>query len=186
MKAMKILGFSIISLIMVCGCVGNGPPVQKISDDDLYLQNLNDYASLSDAAQPQSGNQFTQEQVIATELKNRSTLFYNRVTPLTVSSKFENSKTSFLQALKEGDALADYYLSLPSDGRSKIARVNSLTAAEKAQYMEASDHDQKFLLFLISAYDSNVCSAAGDTYTNITTACKSFYNVQFFRYYQIL
>jgi hypothetical protein len=183
MKAIKILGFSIISLIFVCGCAGNNPPVQKYSDDELYLQSLNDFAALSDTAQPQAGTQSAQEHAIAAELKNRSTLFYTKVAPLNVSSKFEHSKTSFLQALQEGDAVADFYLSSPPDGQDKSFKGRALTAA---QHTDANTHNQNFLVSLITAYDPDVCSAANETYSNITAACKSYYNTQFFRFYQIL
>jgi hypothetical protein len=181
MKAIKILGFSIIFFILVCGCAGNSASEQKkqtISDDDLFLQSLNDFSSASSPAQQQLNVQFAQKQVIAAQLKNRSTTAYTRISPLNVSSKFEPSKTSILQALKEGEALADFYLNSSSDEQS--------TAAGKAQYTKAQTHRQNFLLSLVSTFDSDVCSAAGNTYTNVTAACSSFYDRQFFRYYQIL
>lgn len=169
----KFLGFLIILLMLTCGCVGTTPAEQKISDDDLYLQSLEDYiVALSMTQSQQSNSQFTAQQIGAAELKIRSSTYINRVTPLKVSSKFDSSKTSFLQSLKDQEALGDFLLAHSSEEQGRFAvNPSSMTAAQKQEYANAAQHNQNYALFLIKAFDTNVCSAAMGKYTNITGVC---------------
>lgn len=163
----------LIGLIITAGCTqGTSSIVPVNSDDDLYLQSLEDCISTSQPIPQPSSAQFSQEQMAMAELKIRSTTYYNRVTPLKVSSKLEYSKTSFLQMLKEEEAIADFELSHSSDEQLRFAGYpSSMTAVQKQEYTDAALHNQNIGLFLIKTFDSNVCTAATGKYTNITLMC---------------
>jgi hypothetical protein len=176
MAVMKILGISLIFLILVGGCVTNSPSEQKKSDDDLYLQSLDDFVVLSNSPhQQQSTQQFSQEQMDVTDLQIRSTIFYNRVLPLKVSPNLEYSKTSFLQFLQTSKGMADFLLSHSSEERMRFATIpSSYTAEQKQEYVDFEQNSQKFGLFLTKTFDSNVCSAAEGKNSNVTKMCKEF------------
>jgi hypothetical protein len=136
---------------------------------------LNDFVTTLTTTQAQQSNaQFSEEEMGAAELKIRATTYYNRVLPLKVSPNLEFSKNSFLQSLKDLEAVADFELSHSSDEQVRFAlRPSSMTAAQKQEYIDFASHNQNFALFLIKAFDVNVCAAAEGKYTNITTGCKS-------------
>ena len=172
-KAIILLLIVVIGVFLSSGCVNQSQPVQQISDDDLYMKNLDEFVAASNQQQ-QTTDQFTQDQMGAAELKIRSTTYYNRISGLKVSSQYEFSRTSFLQSLKEIEAVADFMLSHSSEERMKFAGMpSSFTAAQKQEYSDAVQHNQNFGLFLIKTFDSNVCSAASEKYANITGMCKS-------------
>jgi len=194
MNARTILAFSIVFTLLVCGCTVNNAiehtnnsseqtnnslestnnvSKQTNSDDDLYLKSLDDYVSSFQPVTQQSTNQFSQEEMVMAELKIQSTTFSERVAPLKVSSKFEFSKNSFLQSMKETELYSDFILS----HYAKISTAenwDSLTAEEQQEIEDANIHQQNSGLFLIKAYDSNVCSAAGEKYANVTLMCNAF------------
>jgi outer membrane murein-binding lipoprotein Lpp len=172
-KEIILLLIVVIGTCFLCGCLNQSQSVQQISDDDLYMKTLDDFITTSNQQQ-QTTAQFNQEQMGAAELKIRSTTYYNRVLSLKVSSKFEFSRTSFLQSLKETEAIADFMLSHSSEERMKFALVpSSFTAAQKQEYIDAVQHNQNFGLFFIKTFDSNICSAENEKYVNITRMCKS-------------
>jgi hypothetical protein len=175
-KEIILLLIVVIGTCFFCGCVNQSQSGQQISDDDLYLKNLDDFVSTSNSNQQQQTTaQFNQEQMGAAELKIRSTTYYNRISGLKVSSQYEFSRTSFLQSLKEIEAVADFMLSHSSEERMKFAGMpSSFTAAQKQEYIDAAQHNQNFGLFLIKTFDSNICSAASEKYTNITIVCTQF------------
>jgi hypothetical protein len=161
MKKGIILILIIIGVCFICGCVNQSQPVQQVSDDDLYIKDLIDFVTTSDQQQPTS-DQFNQNQMGGAKLKILSTTYYDRIVALKVSPKYEFSKNSFLQCLKEMEAVSDYLLSNPDP-------------FDRARYLEGEKHNQKFGLFLIKTFDSNVCSVENEKkYTNITKVCKSF------------
>jgi len=174
-KEIILLLIVAIGVCLMCGCVNQSQSVQQISDDDIYMKNLDDFLSTSNSnQQQQTSNQFTQEQMSVAELKIRSTSYYNRISGLKVSSQYEFSRTSFLQSLKEIEAVADFMLSHSSEERMKFAGMpSSFTAAQKQEYIDAAQHNQNFAVFLVKTFDSNVCSAASEKYANITGMCKS-------------
>jgi hypothetical protein len=177
-KEILLLSIIVIVVCFFCGCVGQSQSVQQVSDDDRYMKNLDEFVSTSNQQQ-QTTAQFSQEQMGAAELKLRSTTFYNRVAPLKVSSKYDFSKNSFLQSLKETDAVANFMLSHSSEEQMKFALMpSSFTAAQKQEYIDAAQHNQNFGLFLIKTFDFNVCSTENEKYTNLTKACKVFQSMK--------
>jgi hypothetical protein len=160
-KEIILLLIVVIGVCLICGCVNQSQPVQQVSDDDLYIKDLIDFVTTSDQQQPTS-DQFTQDQLGGAKLKIQSTTYYDRVVALKVSPKYEFSKKSFLQCLKEMEAISEYLLNKPD-------------SMDMDRYLEAEKHNQNFGLFLIKTFDSNVCSVENEKkYTNITKVCKSF------------
>jgi hypothetical protein len=165
----------LIVTILICGCTVGNPIEKKISDDDLYLQALNDYSIESSLVQ-ESSSQFSREQVAGTKMKIKATAYYNKISELKVSSKFEQSKTSFLQALKKEEAMADYMMTMSEEMKLKNMQnsmSNTIPPNDLAKLSEFQTNTQNYVLFSMNAFDSNLCSAAGDKYPNITKICKS-------------
>jgi hypothetical protein len=169
-----IFVFPIVFAILMSGCVTSN----KISDDEVYLESLEEFLSQNNqiyySYYQQAGHSAPPEQVqkYEADMKILSTTFYNRVAPLKVSSKFEFSKNSFLQALKERETVADFLVSHPED---PLLVMGSLTEEEKTQYFEANKHNENYSKFFPNTFDGNVCFAARVNYLNITFMCKQLH-----------
>jgi len=170
----KILNILVILLFigvfLTAGCTQGTPSTNTVkSDDDLYLKSLDDFFLdyISIASKYKSASQLSDHQRFAADLKSLTITYQDRVSALTVSPKFELSRNSFLQAMKELESTADYMLST-TYGKS----VLDMSPSEKALQDEDQRHIKNFGLFLTNTYDSNVCLAAGDKYLNITNGCK--------------
>ena len=166
----------LIGIICISDCVGNSPVETKLSDDDLYLQSLEEFIITTGSMQSQQANaQFSKEDMVWAEYKIRAASYYNRVSPLKVSSQFEFSKTSFLQSVKSLEGIADFMLKHPREEQYRYAGTSAenLPSSIRQDYIEAGQNNQNFPLFLIKTFDTNVCSAAEGKYTNITAFCKT-------------
>jgi hypothetical protein len=169
----------VAGLILTAGCTqGTSSIVQENFDDDNYLTILNEYVSTQPA--PELTDALFVEEIMAMdellamdELKIRSVSYSTRVGRLNVSSQFEYSKNSFLQALKGSDAVADYLSSHSLDERRRLGRKEFHTAAEKAEYEEFVQNGNEKEIFFMKTFDSSVCSA-GRNFVNITEMCNKF------------
>jgi hypothetical protein len=166
-RTIKFLGFSIVFILVICGFVGGSPSEQILSDDDLFLQVLDDF-SFSTFSSPNNLN--PPESLAAVGIKIRATSFQERVKPLKVSSKFEKSKAAFLQLLTEQEAVADFLLDYSPQEQVNMAAG---TTAQKKEYREFEKHGRDLKIFSAKAFDSAVCTAAGEDYPNVTAACKN-------------
>jgi hypothetical protein len=175
MNGRSFFAFLLIGIVFTCGCATYTPTEQKISDDDLYLQSLNDFVTAFASTNLQQSNaQFSKEQMGFAEWKIRATTYHNRVSSLKVSSNFEFSKNSFLQSLSDLEAIADFQLTHSSDEQMRfVVNPSSMTAAQKQEYNDGAMHNQNFGLFYVKTFDNNVCMAAENKYTNVTAMCKA-------------
>lgn len=169
MDVSKILGALIIFFTFTSGCFVFTPSELLKTDDDHYLQCLEDYTSseIFSFLQFRANETSTKEYLWDMQLNFASA--QDCVTPLKVSSNLQPSKKSFLQSLEEGEGFT--LLSLTSD---------TFTTEEKAKIVEdhTSKHMENHLIFLYNAYDSNVCTAAGEKYSNIALVCKNIQSVK--------
>lgn len=166
----------LMGIICISGCVATSSVDTKPSDDDLYLQSLEEFLTTSGSPSSQQGNaQFSKDDMVWAEYKIRSASYYNRVSPLKVSSQFELSKTSFLLSVNSMEGLADFMLKHPRDEQLRYAGMSAenLPGSIRQDYMEFQQNNQNFALFLIKTFDTNVCSAAQGKYSNITAFCKT-------------
>lgn len=158
------------------GCVTNLPSESKPSDDDLYLQTLEEFVTTIGSMQTQQANaQFSKDDMVWADMKIRAVSYHTRVSPLKVSSQFELSKTSFLQSVKSMEGLADFMLKYPREEQLKYALTSpdNLPSSIRQDYLDANKNNQNFGLFLIKTFDANVCSAAAGKYSNITAFCNT-------------
>ena len=183
-KIFSILGILLLLLLvmMSAGCTQGtsfttpaNPLSSEKSDDDLYLQSLDDYISVMLTPQPSSSSDSsTHSQMVDQKIKSES--YYNRIASLKVSPKLDYSKTAFLQSLKDSEAVADYVLSMSEKDLMRISRGNSdTTATEKAQYSAMVQHLNNKDLFFRNAIDTNVCVLKNEKYPNISFMCNAIF-----------
>lgn len=158
----------IFIVILICGCVSNN----KISDDEQYLKNLDDY--FSQYSQTVQNDKSSSMEKYAADTKILSVTYYNRMVMLNVSPQFELSKNSFLQSMKEMEAISDIMLSPAYKKMTDHDNIEQISPAEINQAREFSQHDQNIQLYWLKTFDSNVCSAANGKYANVTLLCESF------------
>lgn len=171
MNVKIIPGFVIVFMILICGCLTSSQKENTISNDELYLINLDDFVYQFN----QSGQRSMPVSEVnwAAEMKLLSILYYNKVDALKVSPEFVNSKNSFLQCMKEMGAFADFMLSPPY--KKIIEKRNAgeqFSTEEKKLGEEADQHYLNMELYWRKAFDPNVCSLARGKYENLTGLCK--------------
>jgi hypothetical protein len=180
MDISKILVTFIIFLTFTSGCLVFSPSELLKTDDDHYLQCLEDYTS----SEKTSFLQFRANTISAVDYLWDMQLNFassqDCVTPLKVSSNLQPSKKSFLQSLTEGEEYTLLSQFPPTIDENNLTTGDTLLTKEKAKIVEdeTRKHMENHLIFLLNTYDSNVCTAAGEKYSNIALVCKNIQSIK--------
>jgi hypothetical protein len=177
MNVKIILGFVMVFMILICGCLTSNQKENNISDDELYLKNLDEFLyQYNQTAMKMSidvEKRAADEKIFVADMKTLSIIYYNKVDALKVSPKFENSKNSFLQSMKEIGAFADFR-GTPAYKIiiEKRFAGEPLSTEEEQLGREFNQHEKNMVLYFSKALDSNVCSLAIGKYENLAASCK--------------
>jgi ABC-type transport system involved in multi-copper enzyme maturation permease subunit len=161
MKKEIILFFIfVIAVCFICGCVNQSLPSISKSDDDVYIENLENFFIQYN----ESMNRIVNSQDSATlktyknaaDMKILSKTYYDRIVPLKVSSKLELSKNSFLQYLTEMGIVSDLQMNAPS--------TFSINPEEQKHSCSAG-------MFLIKTFDSELCPVLTEKKSNLLPLC---------------
>jgi hypothetical protein len=170
MNVKIILGFVMVFMILICGCLASNKKDNNISDDELYLKNLDDF--LYQFNQTFQRGSFSEE-MWAADVKILTIVYSNKVDALKVSPEFENSKNSFLQSMTEMGAFADFMMSTTYKKIIEKRNAGEPYSTEEEQLgREADQHSQNMALYFGKALDPNVCSLASSKYENLAASCK--------------
>ena len=160
MKKGIILLLIIIGVCFICGCVTQSLPSISKSDDDVYIENLENFLiqqneSLHRIMDSQDSTSLKSYKHAA-DMKILSKTYYDRIVPLKVSSKLELSKNSFLQYLTEMGIVSDFQMNATS-----IFDINQ----------EEQKHGCYAGMYFLKTYDSELCSVLTEKKSNLLPLC---------------
>jgi hypothetical protein len=117
---MKYLLFIVllVAILITAGCVNLSLPSISKSNDDTYIENLENFFIQQNESVNRifNGQDLTlsKSQEYAADMKILSKTYYDRIQPLKVSSKLELSKNSFLQYLTEIGIISEIQMNTTS------------------------------------------------------------------------
>jgi hypothetical protein len=170
MDAETIFAFFIIIALLACGCSTNN----TMTDNDRYLKDLEEYTSqLNQTESVYQGSSAAPPGNYAADMKNLSATWYDKVAGLNVTPEFALSKKSFLQTMKEWEAIADFMMSPAYKNVTGVQSAGSLSEVEKEQIHEFNRHTQTAGLLRGKIFNPDVCSAGKEKYENLTRMCQT-------------